>query len=58
MKPSAEESELIGDIRHSVEGGKARPFALAPRMVDPEARPDRVLWRPGFAVRNGLFSIF
>jgi predicted HAD superfamily hydrolase len=58
MKPSAEESELLGDIRHSVEGGKAQPFALAPKMADPAARPERVIWRPGFAVRNGLFPIF
>ena len=58
MKPSAEETELLGDIRHAMEGGKTKPVALAPRISDQQAKPELVMWRPGFAVRNGLFSIF
>lgn len=56
MNPSSQESELLGDIRHSVEGGQVKAVPLAPKLVGGQAKPERVLWRPGFAARNGLFS--
>ena len=56
MNPSSQESELLGDIRHSVEGGQVKAVPLAPKLVWGQAKPERVLWRPGFAARNGLFS--
>lgn len=58
LNPLPEEVELLGDIRHAVEGGRSKPFALAPKICDPEAKPERVIWRHGFAARNGLISIF
>ena len=58
LNPLPEEVELLGDIRHAVEGGRSKPFALAPKLSDPEAKPERVIWRYGFAARNGLISIF
>ena len=56
MNPSSQECELLGDIRHSVDGGKSKSVPLAPKLADPRTRPERIIWRPGFAARNGLFS--
>ncbi len=56
MNPSSLECELLGDIRHSVEGGQVKAVPLAPKVAEGQTKPERILWRPGFAARNGLFS--
>ena len=56
MNPSSQEFDLLGDIRHSVDGGKSNSVPLAPKLAGSKTQPERIIWRPGFAARNGLFS--